>query len=101
MRTNAGGWSLFFHALDHDTQGRTRYVASITTFLQGTPTSARVYLFQVDVPLDGKGRETETVWTFCVVASIGELLLPAGVFHIHNRRTAIDVASQVVRRGFR
>ena len=91
MRTNAGGWSLFFHALDQDAHGRTRYVATIT---------ARVYLFQVDIPLDNDRHDLETVWTFCVVSSDRKLLLPAGLFHIHDRGKAIEVASKVIKRGF-
>jgi hypothetical protein len=101
MRTNAGGWSLFFHALDHDAQGRTRYVATITTRVNQRSVAARVYLFQVDLPLDNDGREVETVWTFCVVSSDRKLLLPAGLFHIHDRGKAINVASKVIKRGFK
>jgi hypothetical protein len=101
MRTNAGAWSLFFHALDHDDQGRTRYVATITTRISQRSVAARVYLFQVDVPLDNDGREVEAVWTFCVVSSDRKLLLPAGLFHLHDRGKAIDVASKVIKRGFK
>ena len=108
MKGNPGAWGLFFHALDQDEQGRTRYAAAITTKVHGEPAHARVYLFETDIPTrpgrmpyDGGYRENGyTVWTFCVVAASGDLSLPAGLFHIQDRDTAIDVATKVVRRGF-